>query len=94
LRFLDKLIELLIVASPSIGYLFTSTNAPHRTTPEYSTCAESISRIAMIKEFISDHVTIVVIRLGEPLYEFVAHIKPCGMSSKVIVIIIIFVRRK
>ena len=32
-----------------------TANAPHRTTSEYSTCgAESISRITIVKEFISN----------------------------------------
>ena len=58
-----------------------TANAPHRTTSEYSTCgAESISKITIVKEFISDHVIVVVI-LGEANYEFVALLKPFGMSS-------------
>ena len=50
-----------------------AANAPHGTTSEYSTCgAEFISRVIMVKELIRNHVIVSVIRLGKPLYEFVA----------------------
>ena len=84
-------------------------NAPHGTTSEYSTCsAEAISRIKLVKRYISNHVILVirlgesfykpiarlVIGLGKSLYEFVATVKPFGLSSKVIVIAIVLVCRK
>ena len=69
-------------------------NAPHGTTSEYSTCgAESISRITTVKEFISNHV-IVIVKFGKPHYKFVAILKPLGISSEPTVFIIVLVRRK
>jgi len=69
-----------------------TADAPHGTTSEYSTCgAESISRIIIIKVFISNHVKLVFI-LGKPLYEFVACKKPFGISSEFISVIITIVK--
>src|SRR6185312_11031789 len=68
-----------------------STDAPHGTASEYSTCrAESISGIAVVKASLSNHV-IATVMLGKSLYEFVALIKPCGMSSELINIIVVLV---
>ena len=51
--------------------LLMTANAPHGTTSEYATYgAESISRIAMVKLSISNHV-ILAIRLGKSFNEFV-----------------------
>src|SRR6185312_4447399 len=83
--------ELLIVASPSIGYLFMSADAPHGTTSEYSTCsAESVSRITIVKLSISNHVIVVII-LGKSNYECIAILKPDGISSKSTDIIFVLV---
>src|SRR6185312_15895014 len=68
-----------------------TANAPHGTTSEHSTCgAESISRITVIKEFISSHVIVVFI-LGKSNYEFVARVEPCGISSELISVIAVLV---
>ena len=91
MRFLNKLVELLIAASSSIGYFFMTANAPHGTTSEYSASgAESISRIVIVKGSIGNHVIVVII-LGEPFYEFVAPLKPCRIASKLISVIIVLV---
>jgi len=82
---------LLIVASPSIGYLFLSTDAPHGTTSEYSTCsAKPIAGITMVKLSPSNHVIVVII-LGKSNYECVASLEPFGISPKVTDIIIVLV---
>ena len=69
-------------------------NAPHRITSEYSTCsAEAISRVTIVKLSTSNDIIVVII-LGEPIYEFVATLKPFGVSFELIDIIIVLVRRK
>ena len=68
-----------------------TANAPHGTTSEYSTCgAESISRIIMVKAFISNHVVIIVM-LGKTSYELVATIKPSGISSELINVVVVVI---
>ena len=66
-------------------------NAPHWTTSEYGTCrAESIPRITMVEESISNHVIFIVI-LGESDNKFVAIIKPFGISPEVNVVVVVIV---
>ena len=67
-----------------MGKLFMSTNAPHRTTSEYSACgAESIERITLVKASISNHIIFIVV-LGESYYWAIVTMKPCRISSEVI----------
>jgi len=66
-----------------------TANAPHWTTAEYSTCgAEPILRITMVKEFVSNHV-ILVVKFGESIYELIATFEPFLISSKLIDVIVI-----
>src|SRR6185312_8116110 len=66
-------------------------NAPHGTTSEYSTySAEAISRVIMVKEFISNHVIVVIIH-GDPFHHAVAIPKPFLISSELISVIAVLV---
>ena len=59
---------------------------------EYSTFnAVSVERITMRKASISNYVIVITV-LGKSNYEFVATIKPYGISSNLINPIIVFVR--
>ena len=63
-------------------------NAPHGTTSKYFTCgAKSIPRITIVKAFIDNHV-VAVATFAKPPYEFVASLKPFGISSKVVAMVI------
>ena len=72
--------------------------------------AKSISKIIIVEAFISNHVIVIlaiklgksfnkivailVISLGEALYEFIAMVKPLGISFKLIIVFIVLVCRK